>query len=378
MANGKAERLLKRIKRQERMSSEPITKQIAGNLILPNNSGEHQRGLVRETPTQDYDLVNKAYVDAAVGVKLNEVDNPDGDKTFVMTTRQLGFLFTNPAGNPIEFEASGAYTGALLHIHQHTGNPGATYLVELESSDTDVEHIKSLMPGATNHVLCCYVSGDTVERLVIHADGKLEWGPGGATAMDTNLYRSAANKLITDDALEVVGVATLADGSLLKTSAAPTTDAMIANKKYVDDNVGEAALGSQYLKLGKPQSVGQGTWTISTNTASWGTHIINGPPADSDNISYEFPLSAGTYTLQFFHRKHNNMGKIDVFIDANKVINAYDPYSAAPQEFQTYEESGVTVATSGMKTIKIAINGKNGASSGYTANWNAIKFVRTA
>jgi hypothetical protein len=36
-------------------------------------------------------------------------------------------------------------------------------------------------------------------------------------------------------ATEVIGVATLGDASLLKTSAAPTTDAMIANKKYVDD-----------------------------------------------------------------------------------------------------------------------------------------------
>jgi hypothetical protein len=36
---------------------------------------------------------------------------------------------------------------------------------------------------------------------------------------------------------ESTGIATLADASLLKTSAAPTTDAMIANKKYVDDQV---------------------------------------------------------------------------------------------------------------------------------------------
>ena len=36
---------------------------------------------------------------------------------------------------------------------------------------------------------------------------------------------------------ESTGIATLADASLLKTSAAPTTDAMIANKKYVDDEV---------------------------------------------------------------------------------------------------------------------------------------------
>ncbi len=34
----------------------------------------------------------------------------------------------------------------------------------------------------------------------------------------------------------VTGIATLGDGSTLATSAAPTTDAMITNKKYVDDN----------------------------------------------------------------------------------------------------------------------------------------------
>jgi len=38
-------------------------------------------------------------------------------------------------------------------------------------------------------------------------------------------------------ATEVTGIATLGDASLLKTSAAPTTDAMITNKKYVDDQI---------------------------------------------------------------------------------------------------------------------------------------------
>lgn len=37
--------------------------------------------------------------------------------------------------------------------------------------------------------------------------------------------------------LEATGLTTVADGSLTKTSGAPTTDAMIANKKYVDDQV---------------------------------------------------------------------------------------------------------------------------------------------
>ncbi len=41
--------------------------------------------------------------------------------------------------------------------------------------------------------------------------------------------------------LSVTGVATLGDESVLATSAAPTTDAMIANKKYVDDNIAFSA-----------------------------------------------------------------------------------------------------------------------------------------
>lgn len=41
--------------------------------------------------------------------------------------------------------------------------------------------------------------------------------------------------------LGVTGVATLAKGSLLASTDAPTTDAMIANKKYVDDKTGTGA-----------------------------------------------------------------------------------------------------------------------------------------
>lgn len=42
------------------------------------------------------------------------------------------------------------------------------------------------------------VTGDTVARYTVGADGKLNWGPGGATATDTALYRSAVGALTTD------------------------------------------------------------------------------------------------------------------------------------------------------------------------------------
>lgn len=48
------------------------------------------------------------------------------------------------------------------------------------------------------------VGSDTFDRWQLQADGKQFWGGGGG-AVDTNLYRSAANELTTDDSLIVAG-----------------------------------------------------------------------------------------------------------------------------------------------------------------------------
>lgn len=136
---------------------------------------------------------------------LNSLANPDGDKTFNMTTRTLKFLWTNPSGNPLELEASGAYSGALLHIHQHTGNPSAGgHLMTVEWEDTDLEGTHWIGPNTTAHALESWVSGDTYDRFRVHIDGAMFWG-AGSTDVDVNLYRSAANTLKTDDHLYVAG-----------------------------------------------------------------------------------------------------------------------------------------------------------------------------
>lgn len=51
------------------------------------------------------------------------------------------------------------------------------------------------------------VTADTTPRLQTQADGKLLWGPGNAAA-DTNLYRSGADTLTTDDLMRSVRTAT--------------------------------------------------------------------------------------------------------------------------------------------------------------------------
>lgn len=43
-----------------------------GSFSMPNNSGDHQRGIKRNDPVNDYDLVNKAYVDANSGSLTDE------------------------------------------------------------------------------------------------------------------------------------------------------------------------------------------------------------------------------------------------------------------------------------------------------------------
>lgn len=73
--------------------------------------------------------------------------------------------------------------------------------------------------AATSDVVDARVVGDTVARLVVNADGKMDWG-SGAGAADTNLYRTAANILKTDDMLVAtvgIGVGNSATANTLGT-----------------------------------------------------------------------------------------------------------------------------------------------------------------
>ena len=59
-------------------------------------------------------------------------------------------------------------------------------------------------------------TGDTQDRFHIQVDGVHRWGPGGSSSVDTNLYRSAADTLKTDDSFVVGGSATVT-GALVHT-----------------------------------------------------------------------------------------------------------------------------------------------------------------
>lgn len=58
-------------------------------------------------------------------------------------------------------------------------------------------------------VFSSFVLGDTYSYFGFFGDGALNWGPGGASAWDTNLYRDSANSLTTDDSLTITNLLTV-------------------------------------------------------------------------------------------------------------------------------------------------------------------------
>jgi hypothetical protein len=125
------------------------------------------QSVVRHDPVLDAGVANKRYVD----------DTVDAD----VSTHEA-------AGDPhpgYVLAAGDTMTGSLVRTGATTG-----IAVELSSG---VWAVSARIPG------------DTDQRIVVRANGDLQWGSGSA-ARDVNLYRSAANVLKTDDTMDVAAL----------------------------------------------------------------------------------------------------------------------------------------------------------------------------
>jgi len=90
----------------------------------------------------------------------------------------------------------GASPNGTLHITEESTN---VPLVRLEPSVSMAMPVIDFRAQATgDRFLSVRVVGDSLDRLAVLANGRLEWGDGTA-ARDTNLYRIAADVLGTDD-----------------------------------------------------------------------------------------------------------------------------------------------------------------------------------
>jgi len=80
-------------------------------------------------------------------IPLDQLSTPSGDKSINLGNNSLSLNWVAPSGAPtydgaFEIQANGAFVGDLMHVHQHTGNPGTTDLAHFEASDADVTGVR--------------------------------------------------------------------------------------------------------------------------------------------------------------------------------------------------------------------------------------------
>lgn len=147
------------------------------------------------------------------------------------------------------------------------------------------------------------------------------------------------------------------------------------------DKPTQANPGEGHITLIPPayERVDSGTWVIGNHNDAYylGRFFYNSSGGDGDSVSYETYLAAGTYTFFFLAVKAGNRGILDIDIEGTEVAS-FDQYDAGGGYQYYLEETGITVATSGIKTITFRVDGRNGSSSGYYSGWSFAALWRTA
>lgn len=125
-------------------------------------------------------------------------------------------------------------------------------------------------------------------------------------------------------------------------------------------------------------AIDAGTWAFDFAAACWGYQFFqNSSTNNLDAVSFKAYLAIGTYTIRLLTRKFSDAGIMKIKIDGVTVLTG-DCYAAVTAYNQAFTQTGVTIATSGIKTIQVICDGKNGASADYSIMIEEIAFWRTA
>lgn len=136
----------------------------------------------------------------------------------------------------------------------------------------------SVRPNSSNNIISGMVTGDSNDRFSMQADGKMSWGSGSAP-QDTNLYRSAADTLKTDDAFIVGGAFTPSTGFLFKQRVIFTSSGTFSKASYTG------------LRAVKVMAVGGGGGSGGSATTAAGQAATSGAGAGG-NYAEKWILAA--------------------------------------------------------------------------------------
>lgn len=175
---------------------------------------------------------------------------------------------------------------------------------------------------ATTRAYQGQVTGDSTNRHIIYVDGKQEWGDG--STRDTNLYRSAANTLKTDDLFNAVGVTSTTAGTIAAGTFATSAD-------------GTASLGTVVIN---PFSTSKRALDIRLSADG------------SSRLRFDFSAATGNGTISFGDGTNTD---VNLYRSAANVLKTDDSFSV-----------GINLAVTGTTAFSGAAT-STGAAAGSTA-----------
>lgn len=204
--------------------------------------------------------------------------------------------------------------------------------------------------------------GASASRLRIDAGGKLTWGDG-ALAGDTNLYRSIANTLKTDDYLVAEGGLTVESYQVTTVGASAGNALVFDGTKFAPSVVsGGGAAGSTYVA-----NIGNGASTTFTVTHGLNTRDVfvqarnAASPYEVIDVQWE-ATSTSTVTFNFSTPPDSNSVRVAIYsaVTGDNVLipldNLTDVAITAPEEFQSLTYNGASWVNSFAPTVTYVRN----------------------
>lgn len=202
----------------------------------------------------------------------------------------------------------------------------------------------------------------SASRLRIDAGGKLTWGDG-TNAGDTNLYRTVANTLKTDDYLIAQGGMTIESYQVTTVGASAGNALVFDGTKFAPGAVsGGGAAGSTYVA-----TIGNGASTTFTVTHGLNTRDVfvvvrnANSPYEVIDVQWE-ATSTSTVTFNFGTPPASNSVRVGIYSATtgdNVVLsldNLTDVVITAPEEFQGLSYNGTEWVNSHIPLVSYVRN----------------------
>ena len=160
---------------------------------------------------------------------------------------------------------------------------------------------------------------------------------------------------------------------------AQTSNFYISSTNQIDSSIQLGGSGGLFIDVHTPTATIQGTWTTSIDPAMETNAVFYNVTshADADEINYIATFTAGTYNLDVLHWKVGSMGIFKIYVGAT-LYKTIDGYAAVEDQNVYNRTTGLNITETGVQTVRVVIDGKNGAASDHKCAIQKLVFTRTA